>query len=50
MLADADASEVQAQDVLGHATTGEGNKYRKQRDQVRSATDGMKAVVRLVRG
>lgn len=50
MLADADASEVQAQDVLGHATLGQQNVYRKERNQTRSAIAGMEAVTRLVRG
>lgn len=50
MLADADASDQQVQDVLGHATISEQNKYKKQRNQARSATGGMKAVVRLVKG
>lgn len=50
MLADADASDVQTQDVLGHATISEQNKYKKQRNQARSAIGGAKAIVRLVRG
>ena len=50
MLADADASDVQTQDVLGHATISEQNKYKKGRNQARSAAAGMQAVVRLVRG
>ncbi len=50
MLADADATEVQTQDVLGHSTIGQQNTYKKERNQARSAAAGMKAVVRLVRG
>jgi hypothetical protein len=50
MLADADASEVQTQDVLGHATIGQQNIYKKERNQTRSAIAGMAAVTRLVRG
>lgn len=50
MLVDADATPHQIMDVLGHATIGEQNKYTKQRNQARSATAGMQAVVKLVRG
>ena len=50
MLADADATAVQTKDVMGHATIGEQDKYTKQRNQARAAADGMKAVVRLVKG
>lgn len=50
MLADADATPGQTQDVLGHSTIGQQNTYKKERDQARSAIGGMKAVVRLVRG
>jgi integrase len=50
LLADAGATAHQSRDVLGHATMAEVERYAKSRNQAKTATAGMKAVVRLVRG
>lgn len=50
MLADAGATGHQSRDVLGHDTMSEADRYARSRNQAKTATAGMRAVVRLVRG
>ena len=50
MLADAGATAVESRDSLGHATFKEAEFYGRSRDQAKAATNGMRKVIRMVRG